>query len=363
MLFLTCLVGLAQDKIYVHTATAANSSGNVTYIDHPDLNGNPSAGVVYTHSWNPSGLPSVYNNNVTGLWYSSGEGKWAIYNEDVSAIVAGSHYMIYVASNPASVITHISNAGNAGSFGAYTTVIDGGSLNNSNPGPYAVMCHYYNPNSVYNTQNFGFYYDTALNKRGIFDENGTPAIPNGAAFRILVNGEASARFTHQTSASNISGNVTTIDNAALNNNPNATFVFSHYWGVNGATSEVNIDAVTSSYYDGSRWNIYIEDTSFSMPENLAFDIIVAPVEVLNVQDNLNTANIKMYPNPAKHNVTFSSTENIDEISIYNILGQEVLTDLVGNTLKDLDISQLTTGTYLAKIATANGIQTIKLLKQ
>lgn len=363
MLFLTCMVGLAQDKIYVHTATAENSSGNVTYIDNPDLNNDPNAAVVYTHSWNPSGLSPVYNNNVTGLWYSSGAGKWAIYNEDASTIVPGSHYMIYIASNPANVITQISNAGNAGSFGNYTTAVDNVLLNNLNPGPYAVMCHYYNPNAVYNTQNFGFYYDTALNKRGIFDEDATPAIPDGAAFRILVNGEASARFTHQSLVSNTSGNVTTIDNAALNGNPNATFVFSHYWGVNGSDTEVNLNAVTSSYYDGSRWNIYLEDTTLSMPINAAFDIIVAPVEVLNVQDIQNMASIKMYPNPAQNNVQFTATENIEKISIFNILGQEVLSSVVGNTSKDLDISQLTTGTYLAKIETATGIQTIKLLKQ
>ena len=122
MLLLFFMTGKAQDKIYVHTATVDNINSNWTVMDIPAINGNPNAGVVYVHTWNPNGLPSVYNNNVTGLWYDGAH--WTIYNEDLSPMTLGSHYMVYVADDPNSVITHISNAGNQGSFGSFTTVID-----------------------------------------------------------------------------------------------------------------------------------------------------------------------------------------------------------------------------------------------
>ena len=57
----------AQDKTYVHTATADNTNNDITIINHPDLNGNPNAGIVYSHVWNPNGGPSSFNDNFTTL--------------------------------------------------------------------------------------------------------------------------------------------------------------------------------------------------------------------------------------------------------------------------------------------------------
>ncbi|MBU1877357.1 MAG: hypothetical protein KJ734_00240, partial [Chloroflexi bacterium] len=41
---------------FVHTTTAANTSGNYTYIDHPLTNNNPNAIVLVTQNWNPGGV-------------------------------------------------------------------------------------------------------------------------------------------------------------------------------------------------------------------------------------------------------------------------------------------------------------------
>ncbi len=363
MLMFVFMTGIAQDKIYVHTATAANSSGNVTYLDHPDLNGQPNAGIVFVHAWNPNSLPAVYNNNVTGLWYDGA--RWAIYNEDSSqSIVDGSHYMVYIANNPSSVITHISDAGNQGTFGAYTTVIDNPLMNGLNPGPYAVMSHYYNPNSVYNAQVFGFYYDNAKSKRGIYDENATPSIPTGAAFKILINGEGGTRFTHTSTLANTSGYITTIDNPALNGNPNATFVYSHYYGVDGAPTQVDLDAVTSAYYDGSFWTIYCEDTTTPIQQNTAFDIIVVPQDTtVGITDNQLATEISMYPNPANTYVKFSTSKVIENITVFNMLGQEVLSVDGNDNLLEMDVKSLATGSYIAKVKAGNEIQALQFIKE
>jgi hypothetical protein len=354
--------GIAQDKIYVHTATAANSVGNLTYINHPNLNGNPNAGIVYVHAWNPNNLPAVYNNNVTGLYYSSVESKWAIYNEDQSPIVDGSHYMVYIASEPNDVITHVSNAGNHGGAGDFTTLIDDPRMNFTNPGPYAVMCHYYNTNSIYNPGKFSFYYDTSYDKRGFFDDNGVP-IPDGAAFKVLISGQGATRFTHITTAGNINGNTTRIDDPALNGNPNATFVFAHYYDRNGSTAN-QVKSVTSVFYDGNFWQIYCEDTSYNMPEDVAFDIIVVPQDTTaGVEDNQLAANISMFPNPAKKIVNFKASKSIENVTIYNMLGQKIM-DMDNNaTAAKMDISPLAQGTYLAKVKAGQGTQTLKLIKE
>jgi len=65
---------------------------------------------------------------------------------------------------------------------------------------------------------------------------------------------------------------------------------------NGASSEVLIDKVLGTYYNGSQWGIYTEDVS-NMPEGLAFDIIVTPQWGLGIENSILEANLEAFPNP------------------------------------------------------------------
>lgn len=69
-----------------------------------------------------------------------------------------------------------------------------------------------------------------------------------------------------------------------------------------------------------------------------------------------------YPNPAKDIVTFSTKNSIKEIIIYNLLGQEVLTKLVNSNDFSIDISNLSVGTYIAKLNQNGKSKSIKLVK-
>lgn len=349
----------AQDQIYVHTADTDNINSNWTLIDHPDLNNNPAAELVYNHVWNPNGGTGVYNDNATGLWYNSGAGQWTIYNEDQSPMIEGTSYNILI-TDPANVITHVATAANQGSFGAYTTAISDSRLD-SDPGPFAVLSTYYNPNFVYNPNQYAFYYDTALGTRGIY-ESGATAIPDGAAFKILITGDGTTNFSHTATAANISGNYTIIDNTNLNGNPNATFVFSHYWGVNGTDSQVDLDQNLGAWYDGTNWSIYTEDPSANMPENIVFDIMVAPQEVLGVTD-LEIAQVSLSPNPVANKMNIVSTKIIDTIVVYDILGKEVTTTSEKSDLATIDMSPFSPGVYLATITSEGTSQTIQFVKQ
>ncbi|MGV6828679.1 MAG: T9SS type A sorting domain-containing protein [Flavobacteriales bacterium] len=360
LMALFSLTTFAQDKIYVHTATASNITVDLTLIDHPDLNNNPNANIVISHVWNPNGESAIYNNKQTGIFYNGS--NWGIYNEDASPMIEGSHYFVYIGSNDDDFITHIASVGNQHPSGAFYTVIDDTDFNGGT-GPYAIMTTYFNPNSVRNTHNYGFWYDDiTTNKRVIYSEDSAD-IPTDAAFKILKNGTGVIdRFTAESDATNISGNWFVIDNPNLNGNPDATFVFQHYWGVNGDSSETTIDKVLSAWYTGSNWAIYTEDSS-PMPEGVAVDIIVAEQEILGVNDNEITENaITMFPNPATDMVNISSQEEISNISIFNILGQEVLNIEGTSNAMQIDISNLTTGNYMAKVQVGDTLKTLKLIK-
>ena len=79
------LIPATDPAVFVHTATTANTSGHVTYIDHPLTNDNPNAIVLVTQNYNPSGVGGEYNDQPIGVWYSSAAQKWAIFNQDTAA--------------------------------------------------------------------------------------------------------------------------------------------------------------------------------------------------------------------------------------------------------------------------------------
>jgi uncharacterized repeat protein (TIGR01451 family) len=76
-----------------------------------------------------------------------------------------------------------------------------------------------------------------------------------------------------------------------------------------------------------------------------------------------TAVFKMQPNPSTNFVEIDSAEIINEVAVYNLIGQEILAQKVPAVHHaNLDISKLQTGTYLVEIHSNAGIFTKKLIK-
>jgi hypothetical protein len=83
--------------IFVHTATAGNSTYDYTKIDNALTNGNPNAIVFVTPNWNPGGVGGTYDNHPIGVFYDGN--KWAIFNQDLTAIPVNAAFNVYVFSN------------------------------------------------------------------------------------------------------------------------------------------------------------------------------------------------------------------------------------------------------------------------
>ena len=73
--------------------------------------------------------------------------------------------------------------------------------------------------------------------------------------------------------------------------------------------------------------------------------------------------ISFYPNPTKNSVNFSSSEIIERIALYNLLGQEVLSIQVNSGIFSLDLSNLSNGTYIAKINSNEKLESIRIIKR
>lgn len=86
-------------------------------------------------------------------------------------------------------------------------------------------------------------------------------------------------------------------------------------------------------------------------------------EALSVSENsINELNI--YPNPVKDLVKIDSNLKIDNIKLFNQLGQKVL-DFKGESIieSSIDLSTLSKGLYLMQITSIDKIQTVKIIKE
>lgn len=80
-------------------------------------------------------------------------------------------------------------------------------------------------------------------------------------------------------------------------------------------------------------------------------------------NEFNTTNFNVYPNPTLSSWNISSNSEITHITLFDILGKEVLTISPMTNEVGIDGSSLKTGVYFAKIETLFGNQTIKLVKE
>ncbi|WP_415831501.1 T9SS type A sorting domain-containing protein [Flavobacterium terrigena] len=73
--------------------------------------------------------------------------------------------------------------------------------------------------------------------------------------------------------------------------------------------------------------------------------------------------VKLYPNPVKSIFNISLDKEITTVSIYNLLGQEVLSKSVNSNETSIDVADLSAGTYLVKITSNNEVKTLRIIKQ
>lgn len=90
-------------------------------------------------------------------------------------------------------------------------------------------------------------------------------------------------------------------------------------------------------------------------------IIQLPEGGMGTNDVASVNTISIFPNPAQDVLNFSSKEKIQNIEIYNNLGQQVMKSEVRN--QSINISGLSQGIYILKAQSQEGIQNIKFIKE
>jgi hypothetical protein len=75
------------------------------------------------------------------------------------------------------------------------------------------------------------------------------------------------------------------------------------------------------------------------------------------------SNIKMYPNPVKNSLTIDANSTINKVSVYNILGQEVLTINPKSNSATLQTNNLQKGLYIVKTEIDGKLLASKIIKE
>lgn len=73
--------------------------------------------------------------------------------------------------------------------------------------------------------------------------------------------------------------------------------------------------------------------------------------------------IKVFPNPSRDILNFTSGEEITKVALYDLLGQEMASKNVSANEGTLDLSQLGRGAYILRVQCASSIKTLKIAKE
>ncbi|MCK7590831.1 T9SS type A sorting domain-containing protein [Subsaxibacter sp. CAU 1640] len=128
----------------------------------------------------------------------------------------------------------------------------------------------------------------------------------------------------------------------------------------GGSAE-NWAAETTFTSDGTT-TYYIAVGGYDSDDVGNFHLAVTCV-TLSVDELENPNSFTYFPNPVNDELNLKAQSNIQNVSIYNMLGQEVLRTAPNSLESNVDMSQLQEGAYFVKVTINNATETVRVIKQ
>ena len=132
--------------------------------------------------------------------------------------------------------------------------------------------------------------------------------------------------------------------------------------VAGQNFEVVFTDLDGAFDANVQYGFTVIGTNANRDNEDALGSVVLSAPALSVDDN-NLVEVSTFPNPAVNNWNVRANENIQSVVIFNILGQQVMEVRPDRTQAVIDIASLQSGQYVARVTTAAGTQTVKLVKR
>jgi hypothetical protein len=84
---------------------------------------------------------------------------------------------------------------------------------------------------------------------------------------------------------------------------------------------------------------------------------------LSIDTIENESAFTYYPNPVENALTLNAQNTIEDVTVFNMLGQQVLRVAPNAVDSELDMSNLEAGTYFIKVTIANVTETVRVIKK
>ena len=92
------------------------------------------------------------------------------------------------------------------------------------------------------------------------------------------------------------------------------------------------------------------------------DLVAVQATMSLATAGFDKANFAYYPNPVSNVLTLKYTKNISTVSVFNLLGQVISSQMVNATESQIDMSKFAAGAYLIKVTAEDATTTIKIVK-
>ena len=134
-----------------------------------------------------------------------------------------------------------------------------------------------------------------------------------------------------------------------------------YLSQNSATEHFGLGTETIVDYVKVKWLSGTEDILYNVTVNQTLNILEGSSLSVNQFDN--SSAFTYYPNPVNNTLTLNAQNNIEDVRMYNMLGQEVMNAQPQAVDSDIDMSSLETGTYFVQVTIASMTKTVRVVKQ
>ncbi|WP_299224300.1 T9SS type A sorting domain-containing protein [uncultured Psychroserpens sp.] len=94
-----------------------------------------------------------------------------------------------------------------------------------------------------------------------------------------------------------------------------------------------------------------------------FDLKVWSPDTLSTESFENENAFSYFPNPVKNELTLKAQSNIENVSVYNMLGQEVLRTAPNAIESNINMNSLSQGAYFVQVTINNVTETVRIMKQ
>lgn len=141
---------------------------------------------------------------------------------------------------------------------------------------------------------------------------------------------------------------------------NGAFAISHTT-MDATLTEHSVNFIATSTETVNVW--FQKNKTSATGGEVYLDDVVFEEDLTASIDDLKKFNFSYAPNPTKDFVRLSAASSIKDVKVFNLIGQEVLQATYNSRNPSIDISDLTAGVYVMKVAIDDSIGTFRIIKE